>query len=87
MDCKQHHEHHEEEDDNGANVGGAGQVTDLVGGVHRGHMGGSCLRLLLLSVCVCVCVLGEGEGALASHGVEKVCFNVPESMKNMPHII
>ena len=55
MDCKQHHEHHEEEDDDGANVGRAGQVTDLVGGVHRGRMGGSCLRLLLLSVCVCVC--------------------------------
>ena len=32
-----------------------------------------------------VCVLGGG--ALASLGVENVCFNVPESMKNMPHII
>ena len=66
MDCKQHHEHHEEEDDDGANVGGAGQVTDLVGGVHRRHMGGSALRLLLLSVCVCVCVYG-GEPGLYFH--------------------
>ena len=80
MDCKQHHEHHEEEDDDGAYVSGAGQVTDLVGRVHRGHMGGSCLRLLLLSVCVG----GRGGGELASFSVEKF-VSMFQSMKNIPH--